>query len=587
MPKYFPLLFLFSLVFAACVDNGPDVSNPEAECSIDADCPVEGTVCTPRKICLPLKDPLEVPVGIEIYDHRGDSSTRGKLLMDVGPADLVPDTDGIVYITVPDPITISGTIKTTEGFVNGTVVSYRSSSIPGKEVVTSTLDVGTITPAPGVEYSFSVVQRGMYLLQVIPSPAADYAPMLKDVWASQDWEQNFTLGRETYKVRGRITDTDGVPFNGQATLFIFDWLTGHASTVETLTGDASGYFEVIFADIPSSLSIYITPTDYSSIFPADRFDVSQEALATGTVSIDGIPTFDAGTLLLQATPAPITFKTSIYGRTKSGTTEWVAGARVTFRSEVTHLSLSHGNVDPQGSGTTDATGIIVVEGTTDASGIVSVEIIPGEFTLGRIYEVTVVTPHDSPFASIKKQIEVGSSSGFGESIELENRIDVVGQITWADSGEPMSTVLVEAAISHNAEELHPETMIDANYMQTDQTDAEGWFTLRLDPGYYDFSLLFPDSYGLPYNTYTDLNITPEQGQNSTYSFSPTQPSVIRVVLLDTAGQPVRDMQVRAYAVAEECEIDDLGCEIPARLLSSYTTSADGMATLLVQSSPVD
>ncbi|MBU1240059.1 hypothetical protein KJ865_10160, partial [Myxococcota bacterium] len=200
----FGFLIILLLTMTSCVDNGSTNPAVKGECSVDAECLTEGTVCAPNLMCLQLKDPMEVPLGIEIYDYRGDSATRGKMLMDVGPADLIPSEDGIVYISIPDPMTLSGTIKTTQGFVKGTVVTYRSSSIPGKEVVTSSLDVGTINQAPGVNYSFSVVQKGMYLLQVIPSPSTDYAPLLKDVWMSQNWDQDFTLGRESYKVRGQV-----------------------------------------------------------------------------------------------------------------------------------------------------------------------------------------------------------------------------------------------------------------------------------------------------------------------------------------------------------------------------------------------
>ncbi len=572
------LLLLSALLFPSCLWESDPKEEPNYECTNDEECAHKGQLCAPNRTCMELRDPLELPLGIEVYDKRKGSSTRGKLLFDVGPRGLVPGEDGVVHVTLPEPTTMTVQVNTLKGMTEGNLVSYRLSAIPGKDVVTAVTDLGVVSNAPVREYELKVRQKGDYLLQVIPFETASYSPMISYFTLTEDRTEPFELGHTNYRVRGRVRDSDGLPVLG-AQVFAFDWETGAASTVAEVTQDATGAFELLFSDIPLSLSIYVVPTEHVSVFPADKFTVTQNDLARGTVHLEGIPTIEVGELVLQATPGPITFETQVYGYTHSGTKENVAGAKVTFRAEVKKGS-QQGRIDPSANSTTDGTGVILVEGVTDADGWAVVELIPGEHALNRVYEVTVVTPVDSPFASIRKDILVGSTGGIGEPIELENRIDVVGQITGPQEGEPLRTVLVSATVSSNAQELNPEIMVDPDYMQTAQSDADGWFSLRLDPGYYDFSLMYPSAYWFPYSTYTDQVVFPSKTDNN-FTFTPAKPAMVRIVVQDAQGNPLPDMEIRAYSVDEACNLNHVTCDYPARLLSTSTTNNQGLATLLV------
>ena len=190
-----------------------------------------------------------------------------------------------------------------------------------------------------------------------------------------------------------------------------------------------------------------------------------------------------------------------------------------------------------------------------------------------------MTPIDSPFASTKKQLEVGPLSGYGESIELERRVTAVGQVLSPDDDLPLPQVTIKATPSTSSTGNTNESMIGTTYQPSTQTDSSGWFTLLLDPGYYDFSLIFPDRLKYPNTTFFD-QIVAQMRASTTFSFKPAPPAMVRVLVQDERGVPLSSMEVRAYLVAPECQL--VGeCTVPAQQLSASRTNTDGLVALIV------
>lgn len=552
------------LLAAACAADMGTQYQP-VECATDTHCP-EGSACSSFGRCLPLRDPVEVPLGIEVYDQRVGSPRLGQLILDLGPTELVPGPDGVVRVTVPDAFTIQGTVRTNtlDASVQALLLSYRLSHIPGRGVTSASQSLGRVNSA-GAPYELTLVQPDPYVVQVVPQPATAFSPMLVYRQFSRDTLVDFTLGVVNYEVLGRVVDANGAPVPG-VTVFIFDFETGAASTVAVTSAmpEDLGQFRCRFSDVPASLSIFTGAGSTGVVLPSVRFDVSVSELDAWTQA-RGEDGYLTGDLVIPSLAPPITFGTNVFGFLAGGGREVVSGAKVSFKAVV-------------GGGTRDD-GVIAAEGTTNTDGNVTVSLVPGDYETGRLYEVTVTTPIDSPFASAKKILEVGPLSGYGESIELERRVTAVGQVTSPDDGAPLSQVTVKATPATSSTGNPNEAMIDPTYQPSTQTDSSGWFTLLLDPGYYDFSLIFPDRLKYPNATFFD-QIVAQMRAGTPFSFVPTQPALVQILVVDKRGMPLSSMEVRAYQVAAECPLSG-ECTVPAQLLSSARSNQDGRVSLIV------
>ncbi len=563
--KHIFIAISFALLqYSACAaDMGP--SYQPADCIEDNQCDI-GMACSPWGECLPLRDPLELPLGLEIYDQRVGSPKLGQLIYDLGPSELVPDEDGIVRVTIPDAFSIEGTVRTNaiESTVQALLLSYRLSHIPGRGVTSASQTLGRVDSG-GVPYEISLIQPDLYVLQVVPQPATTFSPLVIYDEFLRNTQVNFTLGVVNYEVIGRLVDSAGNPVLN-ATVWIFDFETGASSTVATTSAmpESEGEFRCRFTDVPRSLSIFTGAGNTGVVQPSVLFEVSISELDAWTLE-RGSDGYDGGDLVIPALAAPITFGTNIFGYSGAGSLQVVSGAQVTFRAVV-------------GGGTRD-NGVVVAEGTTNEEGNVTVSLVPGDFETGRLYEVTVTTPIDSPFASTKKELMVGPISGYGESIELERRVTAVGQVTSPDDGSPLALVTVKATPSTSSTGNPNEDMINTTYQPSTQTDSSGWFTLLLDPGYYDFSLIFPDRLKYPNTTFFD-QIVAQLRASTAFAFSPARPALVKVLVQDARGAALSSMEVRAYQVAPECPLAG-ECTVPAQLLSSARSDAAGRASLIV------
>jgi len=557
------IAFAGQLAAACAADMGTHYE--PVDCATNEHC-AEGMACSSFGRCLPLRDPVEVPLGIEIYDQRVGSPRLGQLILDLGPTELVPGEDGVVRVIVPDAFTIAGTVRTNalDTSVQALLLSYRLSHIPGRGVTSASQSLGRVNSG-GVPYELTLVQPDPYVVQVVPQPATELAPMLVYRQFSRDTQVDFTMGVVNYQVVGRVVDSNGTPIPG-VTVFIFDFETGAASTVAVTSAmpEDLGVFRCRFTDVPASLSIFTGAGTTGVVLPSVLFEVSVSELDAWTQS-RGEDGYHAGDLIIPALAPPITFGTNVFGFAAGGGREVVSGAKVSFKAVV-------------GGGTRD-NGVITAESTTNTQGNVTVSLVPGDFETGRLYEVTVTTPIDSPFASAKKLLEVGPLSGYGESIELERRITAVGQVTSPDAGAPLAQVTVKATPATSSTGNPNEAMIDPTYQPATQTDSSGWFTLLLDPGYYDFSLIFPDRLRFPNTTFFD-QIVAQMRAGTPFSFVPARPALVQILVVDRRGMPLPSMEVRAYQVAAECPLAG-ECTVPAQLLSSARTNTDGRVSLIV------
>lgn len=558
---WFPIILFVWLAAGCAADMGKSFTF--VQCTLDVQCG-EGKACGPMGECIELRDPMEIPLGIEIYDQRPESPRRGQLIQDLAPSELIPDENGILRITIPESFTVQGTVRThsVDASVQALLLSYRLSHIPGRGVTSTSQSLGRVN-AGGVPYEIDLTQPDFYIFQVIPQPATDFAPLVAYGDYSRNSRLDFTLGVVNYEVIGRVVDSSGVPVPN-VTVWIFDFETGASSTVAVTSAlpETQGQFRCTFTNRPQSLSIYTGAGSNGMVLPSVLFEISSSVLEQWhTEHAD--PGYNAGDLTIPALAPPITFGTSLFGTSTSGAREPIAGARVVFRSTV--------------GGGTHNDGVIVSEGTTNANGEVTLELVPGDFETSRTYEVTITPPMDSLFASARRTLEVGPYSGYGESIELQRRIRVVGTVN-SPAGEPLAQVTVKAAPATTASGLPNEAMVGTPYQPSTQTDSTGTFTLTIDPGYYDFSLIFPDKYKYPNVTFQDVIVS--ESMDTPLRFWAPNPAMIRVVVQDTAGQPLPAMELRAFGIASDCPLEG-ECSVPAQLLSTARTDAAGAAVLIL------
>jgi hypothetical protein len=118
------------------------------------------------------------------------------------------------------------------------------------------------------------------------------------------------------------------------------------------------------------------------------------------------------------------------------------------------------------------------------------------------------------------------------------------------------------------------------------TDADGRFSLRIDPGVWDVGLVPPAEKMLPRLWRTGV-LVGNGGLDVGQMDVPTG-VMVRAAVIDAAGTPVLGTGVRLYTVAEQnanCRSGDATCLVPARLRAEAAVDETGWVTVILASRP--
>ncbi len=495
--------------------------------------------------------PLDgVRMGMELYDVRPSSGTQGQVLYDVGPEEMAYDASGVLEVRLPQPFHVKGSVVTPGERIATTVTVYRPSVIPGHGMVSKSQPLGLVGSNDlAVEYDFEFRRPSHYTVQVIPQNIEQAAPVQTEVFLKDSTSLDIDIGLPAMTLEGTLVDSEGRPVSG-ATVWALDSSIDTVSTAAVT--DSDGHFSVWFAEVPHDLNVYVGPSESKVTVPGVAFRFGDTYMNDFQYDA-GLGVLDLGSLEIPALPAPVVYSTSVVGVSSSGVEEAVSGARVVFYARV--------------GGGTLGDGVYVAEGTTDRDGRISLQLIPGDEGLNRTYRVVVVPPLDSPYAYFEKEVEVGPVSGVGEQLRPEPRPVLVGRVTDPE-GNGIPDVLVSAAIQ-DATGL--DLYLLSDYMPRVRTGEDGSFSLPLNPGTYTITAKL---HSYPSRVIRDVPV-PRDGE---LIVSAQKPGVIPFRLLDDAGNPVSDVEVRLFAVPNGCATAE--CDIPAPMIYSAYTDADGRANLL-------
>jgi hypothetical protein len=380
------------------------------------------------------------------------------------------------------------------------------------------------SPAPA---TFSVAVPKPYLggpstLRILPTSPDDatHAPAAFSLPLAEALP--LTLPSKVLTVRGRVLSAADTPLGGFiARVFANGSLV--SNVVDTTgTSDADRGVFTLLVPAPADGAAGPSPTvelePATGDAPVPHFWSKPFALTANR---------DFGDLHLPAYGQANGFKITAQG--PGGSKEPVANAIV----------RAHTLLASDDTGTTD----FQRDGVTDATGLTSLNLLPGSTIAKRLYEVAVVPPVGSPFATTCTELDV-VAGGVTTILPLGRRLVLRGSVASAD-GQPVPGALVVATLTAGETATACDAFA-APQPSTATTEDDGTFTLFLDPGMYTIDVDPPAGAPVPRVTQRGVLVSP--------AFLPTAvtlPSgaLVEGTIRDPNGSPVPLAGVRFYGPA--------------------------------------
>ncbi|MCA9673327.1 MAG: carboxypeptidase regulatory-like domain-containing protein [Myxococcales bacterium] len=581
-----PLLALFALA-CSTEQTASGVCQSDADCGGDA-CNLATGQCQTRASRAP---------AIEVLPT--NNNNQGWVLQEFPNPTLGPD--GVAKLTLRQTVSLQGIVyasgdETTA--IPARIRVWRTSSIPGRpdvEINATALDEAAVKRSsrkdpPDVGYQVWVEPGYKYNIIVTPEAPFDtrFPPArYRDIEIKDHKKLDLAVhgDADVVTVRGSVTDASGnapLPFPVRVRAYSDDpswrrstvgWTCSQNAVQHcpgsSFTTEANGGFAI---RIPPSTG----PGNY-----VVRVEPVPDAAQSSNGVLQVVPTIECNGVVLGLLDntglAEITlegpikmpafkfgknYTFSVVGGAPAGSAAGnadrppIVGARVTFT-----LSLPTPKLD----GAKECTAEYSITKTTDAEGKVQVPLLPGS-TTNLDYTVTVTTPAESPYASRKLMVAVGSQGGVLQTLELEPRHELSGTVVDA-AGKPVAGAVINARAAVSAGySLVASQLTPGSASAT--SDAEGKFVLYVDPGVFDFFIEPPAAAALPNFWLHNRSV-----EGSTYGLELKAPAarVLAGRLFDLKGAPAPDFAVNAYE-----QVGDR-----ALLRASTRTGSDGKFSLLL------
>jgi hypothetical protein len=341
-----------------------------------------------------------------------------------------------------------------------------------------------------------------------------------------------------------------------------------ASVVSTTTvTDVSGAFSIrLVATPPDKVMLTATPTTLAiGTLPSLSRVVDTTKLGPTNAMTAG--------LTMPPLPAAVEVHYNIVGVSTSGAKVAVTPATCTFTADVS---------DPHATDGTTA-----VHQTSSMSdpktGQVTVDLIPSA-TGNRTYSVTLTPDPSQLFATMTTTVDVATAGGYGADIVLPLRSQLSGLVLGPD-GKPLPSLMVMPAASTVAATLAATPATVAATPSTATAGADGRFSLRLDPGFWDIGLIPPADAMLPrlWLSQIDLNQDLDEG-----TIIVPSGATVHGVVHDPSGAPLPHANVRIYTVSSGnagCAADNQQCLSPPRLRAESPSGSDGVVSVILPSQP--
>jgi hypothetical protein len=270
------------------------------------------------------------------------------------------------------------------------------------------------------------------------------------------------------------------------------------------------------------------------------------------------PNLDLGTVTLPAYQAPEPDKVSpvvFTVQAEDSSAAPVAGALLRAVTMMTSVS--------------DSPGVTRFwrESMTDASGVASPYLVPGANRVARMYEVSVVPPAGSQYASTCTQVPV-LNGGDTATIRVPRRPVLSGTVA-SSAGTKLAGITVVASRAPAAVcSASPPTTFTAT------TDTLGAFWLPVDAGSYQLDYDAPAGSAVPRLTEFDVMVD----RDIVHAVQLPRPGLIEGTVVDAAGVPVSSATVRIFA--PRCAAA-AGCTMAPLLRAETFTDTNGRFRAIV------
>jgi len=503
-------------------------------------------------------------------DPPSDSSL---VRQEFGSVTIDPAT-GLFALALDQQVTLKGTVLIGTGaqaqMVGATVVATRPSRITGRPDV---VYQAAVSPVDG--HYVLVVSRNLpqekYTLRVTTTDTSLAPPKTLSVVAQEDQEVDVTLEPPLTlpELHGTVVDSLQQPVAGmqvQATTVATDSTAASVVSTTTVT-DISGAFSIrLVAAPPDKVMLTATPTTLAT------GPLPSLSRVVDTTKLGPTNAMTAG-LTMPPLPAAVEVHYNIVGVSTSGARVAVTPATCTFTADVS---------DPHATDGTTA-----VHQTASMSdpktGEVTVDLIPSA-TGNRTYSVTLTPDPSQLFATMTTTVDVATAGGYGADIVLPLRSQLSGLVLGPD-GKPLPSLMVMPAASTVAAALAATPATVAATPSTATAGADGRFSLRLDPGFWDIGLIPPADAMLPrlWLSQIDLNQDLDEG-----TIIVPSGAIVHGVVHDPSGAPLPHANVRIYTVSSGnagCAADNQQCLSPPRLRAESPSGSDGVVSVILPSQP--
>ena len=444
---------------------------------------------------------------------------------------------------------------TASGFpANANVLFEVPALIPGRPALAFETAVPK-EPGDPTEIAVPDAVRGrMGTLTLIPLPPADLTSpphrFSAVVPAGVDSFRNtagtdFTLPKDNRTPHGLVLDSLMLPKPGYTARA---YQSGALVSSAGLTNDDGKFVLFVPTAVTGAISIQLAPMSSSDPW----FTFADITLTT--------PNLDLGTITLPAYQAPDPMKVAPVVFTVLADDQVaapVAGALLRAVTMMTSVS--------------DNPGVTRFwrESMTDASGVASPYLVPGANRVARMYEVSVVPPAGSIYASTCTQLPV-LNGGDTATIRVPRRPVLSGSVASSAGTKLAGITVVASRTAGNAAACSASTPTTF----TATTDQFGAFSLPLDAGTYQLDFDPPAGSAVPRLTQFDVMVDAD----AAHAVQLPRPGLIEGNVVDAAGVPLPNATVRIFA--PRCAAA-AGCTMAPLLRAETFTDTNGRFRAIV------
>ncbi len=523
-------LWLAALALAAgCAASFEDAANGQNPCGFQA-CPTANVAALGAEI-------VASGVGAQEFSTVPYDTTHGVFQLETAPTVKLSGR-----LKIPAELGVAPLKK-------ATIVATRPSRLPGR---------------PDVSAQALLSDSGDYELLLLPNlPGEHYTlrasidatllpPLVVDVVVTQDAVLDLVpiAPASSPAITGQVHNTLGLPMVGIEVVGR-DPETGAIVTTRNAT-DAAGKFELRLGSVGKE-GVRLEAT------------IDETLRLERLVSVASSTSQNENALVLQlpALPNAATQTVPLVGPSPAGIDVPVTGAQVIARTRI------------QDPSTPEVTAVHQQSGFSDAQGKVQLSLYAKD-NGPRTYTFDVVTLGNSEFQSIHTEIEAGRVEGYLGTVTLVRRPALFGKI-YDSLGQPVQGATIEPR--QRAAFLATGDSLAGLVPPTTVTDADGKYTLHVDPGLYEFAVTPRVADALPRYWIPELEVTEQRVLPEVHL-----PRAAHLVgRLVNQAAPLPNVTVRFYELPDNslCDGTDAACVRSARLQAEGTSRSDGTLDVIL------